>query len=62
MVLKKIYFENNFFLGPFVQPSLAENWITGIFEFGARHPYVYTGKLILGLVSSILMYTQVNLY
>ena len=29
-------------MGPFVQPTLLENWVTGVFEFGAHHPYIYS--------------------
>ena len=34
--------------GPVVQPSLFENWVTGLFELGAKYPVMYTlGKSIM---------------
>lgn len=31
-----------FSIGPLVQPSLLENWVTGVFEFAANNPVIFT--------------------
>ena len=37
-------------LGPLVQPSLLENWVTGALELGARHPLILSAANTLLLV------------
>ena len=44
--------------GPLVQPTLIENWVSGIFEFGAQNPVVFAfGKslAVIGLLSIVLI-------
>ena len=43
-------------MGPFVQPSLFENWVTGVFEFAARQPLVFSfvqSMMLVGLVGAL---------
>ncbi len=44
-------------IGPMIQPTLIENWVTGLFEFGAKNPYLYTlfkTILVFGVFSVVL--------
>jgi len=44
-------------IGPFVQPSLIENWVTGIFEFAATHQILVVSGLstiLIGFLTIIL--------
>ena len=44
-------------IGPLIQPTLIENWVTGLFEFGAKNPYLYTlfkTILVFGAFSAVL--------
>ena len=40
-------------LGPLVQPTLLENWVTGVFEVGAKYPYFYTLMKSIVVVGAI---------
>merc|ERR1719382_2438523 len=37
-----------------VHPSLFENWVTAVFEFGSKHPLVFTGLKNVALVTMLL--------
>ena len=39
-------------IGPFVQPSLLENWVTGVFQFAANNPVIFTFIKSLVLVGA----------
>ena len=39
-------------IGPFVQPSLLENWVTGVFQFAANNPIIFTFIKSLVLVGA----------
>ena len=40
-------------IGPLVQPSLLENWVTGVFEFAANNPVIFTFIKSLVLVGTM---------
>ena len=39
--------ETSLTLGPYVQPSLIENWVTGALEFSANNPLIFSGVKII---------------
>jgi hypothetical protein len=45
-------------IGPLVQPTLLENWVSGVLEFGAQNPVVFAlGKslAVIGLLAIVLV-------
>ena len=45
--------EQSVSIGPLVQPSLLENWVTGVFEFAANNPVIFTFIKSLVLVGTM---------
>lgn len=48
------YLRRTLSFSPMVHPSLFENWVTAVFEFGSKHPLAFTGIKNFALVTMLL--------